>query len=40
MAAKFVLEKGATDKDIQGTAELIATEIVNYKDKPIGAKIH
>ena len=40
MAAKFVIEKGATDKDIQGTAELIATEITNYKDKSVGAKIH
>ena len=32
-AAKFVMEKNATDKDIQKTADQIATEIQKFKDK-------
>jgi hypothetical protein len=32
-AAKFVLEKNATDKDVQHTSKEIATELRKYKEK-------
>ncbi len=32
-AARFVMEKNATEKDIQKTADQIATEILKFKDK-------
>lgn len=35
-AAKFVLEKGATERDIQKTAEQIAKEVLKFKEQPAG----
>ncbi len=35
-AAKFVLEKGATEKDVKKTAEQIAQEVLKFKDQHTG----
>ena len=33
VAAKFVLEKGAPQRDVQHTAQTIATELVKFRDQ-------